>query len=580
MKKFIIRRHYDSTALNSGEYHPVLRRIYAARNVRSGEELQHSLDRLLPPDSLLDIDKAVALLVEAITERRRILIVADFDVDGATSCSLALLALKKMGAESVEYIVPDRFRYGYGLSPEITEVAVRREPHLIVTVDNGISSHDGVRLARKNGVKVLITDHHLASDELPPADAIVNPNQAGDLFPSKSLAGVGVIFYVMAALRAALRDLGWFAEQSIPEPIMAEYLDLVAVGTVADLVPLDHNNRIMVAQGLARIRRGACLDGIKALLKIARRSMSRTTAADIAFAIAPRLNAAGRLEDMSLGIECLTGHDIHKCHAMAEQLDQLNRARRVIEADMESEALRDLAAVNLSESADDTAFSICLYNESWHQGVIGILASRVKDRTNRPVIAFAGGDVDELKGSARSIPGLHIRDALDSVCAKNPGIIRKFGGHAMAAGITIDRQRYPEFAALFEEEVRRHVTAEDLRGAVYSDGELETQELSLEFADMLWQAGPWGQGFPEPVFDGEFKVVSSRIVGERHVKYRLNSGDSRHCVDAVAFNAADQRAQQTNNEVRIAYRLHSNEYQQQRRAQLIVDYMEPIASPF
>ncbi|MDE2088781.1 MAG: single-stranded-DNA-specific exonuclease RecJ, partial [Gammaproteobacteria bacterium] len=464
------------------------------------------------------------------------------------------------------------FEYGYGLTPEIVAVAAQQSPDLIITVDNGISSLDGVAAARALGIQVLITDHHLPGVRLPEADAIVNPNLPDDVFPSKHLAGVGVIFYVLAALRARLREESWFTRMGTAEPNLAQFLDLVALGTVADVVPLDHNNRILVDQGLQRIRAGQCCAGVLALLEVAGRRRENLVAADLGYAVAPRLNAAGRLQDMSLGIECLLCDDPQAARTMARRLDELNRDRREIETEMQDQALAALAALDLDP--ERLPVGLCLFDERWHQGVIGILAARIKERLHRPVIAFAPAGTDEIKGSARSVSGLHIRDALDAVAAGNPGLITRFGGHAMAAGLSLTRERLPAFSDAFDREVRRHLSGDDLRGVIHSDGELTETELSLELAELLRAAGPWGQGFPEPVFDGVFEVVNRRVVGERHLKLQLRSSRASSCIDAIAFNAAEP-APAEGERVCIAYRLDVNDYRGLRSLQLIVEHLEP-----
>jgi single-stranded-DNA-specific exonuclease len=556
--------------------HPVLRRIYAGRHIATAGELERSLERLLPVELLSGCDAAAELLREMLDRGGRILVVGDFDADGATSCALAVRALRAMGAREVAYLVPNRFEYGYGLTPEIVALAERqnpaRRPDLIITVDNGISSLEGVAAANRLGIRVLITDHHLPGQQLPAAAAIVNPNQPGDRFPSKCLAGVGVIFYVMLALRKRLRAAGWFAARGLPEPKLAELLDLVALGTVADVAPLDHNNRILVAQGLARIRRGAACAGIRALIRVAKRDAVRLTATDLGFALGPRLNAAGRLEDMSLGIECLLSDDDSAAFAMAERLDKLNCERRRIESEMQAQAQDCLESLAAARPAAGSV-SLCLHHEEWHQGVIGILASRLKDQLHRPVIAFAPAGEDELKGSARSVAALHIRDALDAVAARHPGLIVRFGGHAMAAGLSLRRGDFAAFQAAFEAEVRRHLDPAELRGVIYSDGELAAEEISLDVAELLRDAGPWGQGFPEPVFDGRFEVAQRRCVGERHLKLVLRvPGTERH-VDAIAFNTGMEACPAERGEIRIAYRLDVNEYRGQRSPQLIIEHI-------
>lgn len=577
MKKIIVRRQVAPSGNElPGDLHPVLRRIYLSRHLHDVRELQYSLDALHPYTSLKGIDAAVTLLVEALHRKKRILIVADFDADGATSCAVAVRGLRLLGANDVRFVVPNRFEYGYGLTPEIVAVAAEQRPDLIITVDNGISSIDGVAAAQRRGIQVLVTDHHLPGDVLPAADAIVNPNQPGDAFPSKNLAGVGVIFYVLLALRARLREEGWFAGAGIAEANLAQLLDLVALGTVADVVPLDHNNRILVSQGLARIRAGRCCEGIRALLDVAGRNPRQLVAADLGFAVAPRLNAAGRLEDMSLGIACLLSDDAAQARGMAARLDQLNKERRGIEAQMQQEALTAIAALRVSEDDPALPVGVCLFQAQWHQGVIGILASRIKDRLHRPVIAFAQTSENELKGSARSVSGVHIRDVLDAVAAHHPGLVSKFGGHAMAAGLTLPRKNFAAFSAAFDEEVRRHLAPADLRGVVFSDGELSPGELNLDFAERLRGAGPWGQAFPEPVFDGAFEIVDQRIVGERHLKMVLKAAGNGRLLDAIAFNTGERDLPRNTSCIRAAYRLDVNEFRGQRSAQLLVEHIEPL----
>ncbi len=559
----------------AGGLHPVLARVFRRRGVRSLRELDYSLRNLAPVEALKGIERAVSVLEESLQKGHSVLIVGDFDADGATSTALAVRALRGMGAARVEYLVPNRFEYGYGLTPEIVAVAARRKPDLIVTVDNGISSIAGVEAARAEGIPVLITDHHLPGERLPEAAAIVNPNQPGDRFPSKNLAGVGVIFYLMLALRARLRETGWFASRGLDEPNLAELLDLVALGTVADVVPLDYNNRILVAQGLARIRGGHCCAGIEALVEVAGRRQGELVASDLGFAIGPRLNAAGRLEDMSLGIECLLADSPEEARPLAERLDELNRERRAIEGEMKEEALAIVEALHMDEEAD-LPLGLCLYGEKWHQGVIGILASRIKERLHRPVIAFAPGDGDELKGSARSVPGLHIRDALDAVAARHPELLRRFGGHAMAAGVTLHRDALEPFRRAFDEEVRRHLAETDLCGWIHSDGELSSEELNLELAEAIRCNGPWGQGFPEPLFDGVFEVVQRRVVGERHLKMVLRMPRHEEHFDAIAFNTLDCDWSPDVEQVQAAYRLEVNEFRGRRLLQLVLEYVTPF----
>jgi len=563
------------------DMHPILNQVYRNRGITSADQLQQSLDRLLSFSLLKGVQDAVELLEQSIREQHNILIIGDFDADGATSTAVAVRALKKLGTTKVNYLVPNRFEYGYGLTPEIVECARQYQPDVIITVDNGISSIQGVEAAKKLGVKVVITDHHLAGNELPAADAIVNPNQPGDTFPSKSIAGVGVIFYVMLALRAQLRNTGWFEENNIAAPNLAELLDLVALGTVADVVPLDHNNRIMVAQGLARIKAGHCCAGIKVLVQIAGRQLYRLGAQDLAFAVGPRLNAAGRLDDMSVGIECLLSDDEKTSSAFARQLNQLNEERKSIELDMKLRALDVLQEIDDSELPT----GICVYEADWHQGVIGILASRIKEKYHRPVIAFADAGTDStsneavIKGSARSIPGVHIRDVLDAIATRHPGLLSKFGGHAMAAGLSLQKAHFEQFADAFDKEVCQQVDADDLHHIIHSDGELRPSDLGLSLAQLLESAGPWGQHFPEPQFDGCFDVVQRRIVGERHLKLLLKVKGLDQLIDAIAFNTVDDVWPDDVQTVEIAYKLSVNEYRGILSPQLIVDYIEPVRQP-
>ena len=574
-----IKRRTATEAIDlPNDIHPVLKRIYAARDIKSADDLDYSLQKLLPFEDLSNIQEAVSLLAEAIKENKRILIVADFDADGATSCVVGLQGLRQMGAKDVVYVVPNRFEFGYGLSPEIVEVAAEMNPDLLVTVDNGISSVEGVQLARDKGIDVLITDHHLPGKELPNANAIVNPNQAGDKFPSKMLAGVGVMFYILVALRAHLREQNWFHEQKLTEPNLAELLDLVALGTVADVVPLDRNNRLLVSQGLARIRSGNCRPGIKALLLAANRTVEKVTAQDMGFAVGPRLNAAGRLSDMSLGIECLLSDDEMQARNMAVRLDELNKERRKIQSEMQEQALIDITELDLDEA--EMPLGVCLFNQDWHQGVVGILASKIKDKLHRPVIAFAKDKDGFIKGSARSISCVHIRDVLDTIAGQHPGLIDKFGGHAMAAGMTIKESDFEKFKQAFDQELRRFVTAEDLNGSLHTDGELTPNEITFELANVIQEAGPWGQGFPEPQFDGEFELIESRIVGEKHLKLQLRalsqSGAKGKIIDAIAFNFTDEAWSKKPERVHTVYRLDINEFRGRRQLQLMIENIEPV----
>lgn len=571
----IIRRPLSRQHSLPETIHPVLQRIYSARNVISPEELDTSLRCLLPYQELLGIDQAVLLLAAAFKNRQRILIIADYDADGATGCALAIRGLKAMGATDIHYLVPSRFEFGYGLSPELVEVAAGLKPDLLITVDNGISSIEGVQLAKTRGMDVLITDHHLARDSLPDANVIVNPNQPGDAFPSKNLAGVGVVFYILAALRAYLREINWFADYGIKEPNLASLLDLVALGTVADVVPLDFNNRVLVAQGLARIRAGCSIPGINALLSVARRSPARISASDLGFAVGPRLNAAGRLEDMSLGIECLLCDDAGQALQMAKKLDELNRERREIQQEMQEFAEREVSAL---ATVGDLPFGVCLYKEDWHQGVVGVLASKIKDKWNRPVIAFANDRDGLIKGSARSVKAVHIRDLLDSIAGQEADLIIRFGGHAMAAGLSIRTDDFERFTKVFDAEVRRHLHAEELAGTILTDGDLTADDMNLSLAETIEKAGPWGHEFPEPRFDGVFKVVERKVVADKHLKLRLGVQDSDLTCDAMAFFTDVEAWPRKVDRVQIVYRLNVNEYYGNRKLQLIVEHIEPLDS--
>ena len=541
--------------------HPLLARLYAARGVADRSELDYDLKHLLPPQTLTRADEAAILLADAIEAEARILIVADYDCDGATACAIGLRALRAFGA-CVEYLVPDRFKLGYGLSPEIVDLASERQPDLIVTVDNGIASLEGVARARELGIAVLVTDHHLPGETLPAADCIVNPNQPGCGFASKSLAGCGVMFYVMLALRAEMRRRGAFAAQ--PEPKLGNLLDLVALGTVADVVRLDRNNRILVSQGLSRMRQGQVKPGLAALFAACGRDPRAATAFDLGFVLGPRLNAAGRLADMGLGIECLVTDDPARALAIAQKLDGLNRERREIEADMQAQALELLD--RLGDAGD--APGMALFDPDWHEGVVGILAARLKDRLHRPVFAFARGESGLLKGSGRSIPGLHLRDALDLVVKRAPGLLVRFGGHAMAAGATLREEDFPRFAELFARIAAELLDPADLTRTLETDGGLETAYISLEIARLLEQE-VWGQGFPAPLFLDEFEVEQQKILKDKHLKLRLRKGGSR--IDAIQFNFAAQPGPRA----RIAFRLAVNEYMGVQNPQLTVEYLEP-----
>ncbi|MDS4021530.1 MAG: single-stranded-DNA-specific exonuclease RecJ [Candidatus Competibacter sp.] len=569
MPTFIVRRAIAPPVELSVP--PLLRRIYAARGVRSDVELIKELRCLTSPAALKNMDRAVDLLHTALRERWRILIVADFDADGATGCALAVRVLRAMGAAWVGYRVPNRFEHSYGLTPEIVAVAAQDRPDLLITVDNGISSREGVRAAQAHGMRVLITDHHLPGQELPPAEAIVNPNQPDDAFPSKCLAGVGVIFYVLSALRARLRERGWFAARNLPEPNMAQFLDLVAFGTVADVVPLDHLNRILVEQGLRRIRQGSCVPGILALCEVSGRNPQRLTTSDIAFYLAPRLNAAGRLEDMSRGIECLLNDDPVAAAAIARQLDATNRRRGDITTDMQAQALDHLD--RLPRNDGELPFGLCLFDDGWHQGVVGIIAGRLRESTHRPVIVFAPDRDGRLKGSGRSVDGVHLRDVLAAVATDHPDLIHHFGGHAMAVGLTLAVERLAAFGLAFDTEVRRRLGADDLHGRLPSDGELEPTDFTLELAEQLREAGPWGQGFPEPLFDGVFEVLSHQIMKDRHLKLWLRPPGTALSLEAIAFQRASEFDPGAAR-VRVAYRLDANEWRGERRLQLRVEHLE------
>ena len=540
--------------------HPLLARIYAARGIQTRGELDYELKSLLPPAQLTNAQEAAVLLADALEAEAKILIVADYDCDGATACAVGVRALRSFGA-TVEYLVPNRFTYGYGLSPEIVDLAAQQGPDLIVTVDNGIASLEGVARAQQLGIATLITDHHLPGDALPEADCIVNPNQPGCDFPSKCIAGVGVMFYVMLALRAELRARGWFADGARPEPNLGALLDLVALGTVADVVKLDRNNRILVSQGLKRMRDGKLTPGIAALFRAAGRSPAQASAFDLGFMLGPRLNAAGRLSDMSLGIECLITDDAGRAMNIAQELDALNRERREIEAGMQEQALVHLETLDVAEGA-----GVALFDADWHQGVVGILASRIKEKLHRPVFAFARGENGEIKGSGRSIPGLHLRDALDLVSKRAPGILKKFGGHAMAAGATLMEEDFARFRELFAQVADELLAPADLTRTLETDGGLESAYFSLDTARLL-EAEVWGQGFPPPLFEDEFVVESQRILKEKHLKLRLRKGEQR--LDAIQFNFS----QPPGDRIRAAYRLAINDYNGVQTTQLMIEHI-------
>jgi single-stranded-DNA-specific exonuclease len=596
MKREIRRRGSGAPVDLGAALHPVLQRVYAARGVRAAAEVSVGLDRLIPVGTLEGVDAAAELLMRH-RQSGRILIIGDFDADGATSTALMVRLLRAWGFAGVDFLVPNRFEFGYGLTPEIVALAAERSPTLIVTVDNGISSNAGVDATRDRGIDVLVTDHHLPGRELPRANVIVNPNAGTSAFGSRALAGVGVAFYVLAALKRRL-DAEGLTPPGAPSP--AEHLDLVALGTVADLVPLDGNNRVLVAQGLKRIRAERCAAGIRALLTLAGRRRSELTAADLAFGVAPRLNAAGRMHDMTIGIQCLLADDPQRAEELAGELDRLNEERRTIEARMQAEALaavkhlRDApelsgpgGATAASISAAVSAWGITLFDESWHQGIVGLVAGRLKERTGRPVVAFARAGDGTLRGSARSVAGLHIRDVLDAVAARHPDLISRFGGHAMAAGLTLEEGNLDRFARAFDEEVARVSGGRSSGEWIETDGELEVHEIALSTAIALRSGGPWGQAFPEPCFDGLFTIRNARVVGERHLKMWVEVPRTGRTFDAIAFNLMQEEAlgnpansanpgpRLPEGAARLVYRLEVNEYQGERRLQLVVDHVLP-----
>ncbi|ESS68003.1 single-stranded-DNA-specific exonuclease RecJ [Methyloglobulus morosus KoM1] len=576
VKKTIIVRPSENTQNQFDNIHPLLQRIFSARGIKTTGDLDRSLDKLPSPWLLSGMENMVAHLIAAIKDQQRITIVADFDADGATSCAVAVKGLQLMGAGHVMFVVPNRFEYGYGLTPEIVELVKQQNPDIIITVDNGISSIDGVKAAQDAGIKVLVTDHHLPGHELPSADAIVNPNLPDDTFPSKSLAGVGVMFYVLMALRSRLREQGGFGQQQIPEPNLAQLLDYVALGTVADVVALDKVNRILVHQGLMRIRTGRSHPGLQALIEISGRNPLTLAASDLGFALGPRLNAAGRMDDMSLGIQCLLTEDAALAKTIALQLDDLNNDRKDIEGQMKHEALALLGRMKALDGQHLPA-GVCLFDENWHQGVIGILASRIKDQLHRPVIAFAPAGKDLIKGSARSIAGVHIRDVLSDIAASHPKLLNKFGGHAMAAGLSINMHDYPAFALAFDEMVRKRLANVDLEQKIWSDGELAEQDMTLELAELIQTAATWGHEFPEPVFHGIFDIIQARIVGHQHLKLVMRKPKGNVLLDGIAF-FVDKPEQWLGLRVcNAAYKLDVNEFRGQRSVQLLVQYLEKVS---
>lgn len=571
----IVTRPFDLSGCDFADQpDPLLQRIYQSRGIDSQASLDRRLNCLPEPQSMTGLDAATQRLVTAAQNQQSVLIVGDFDADGATSSALMVLGLRAMGFQAVDFLVPNRFDYGYGLTPEIVDLAAGKSPDLIITVDNGISSVEGVARANKLGIEVIVTDHHLPGSQLPDAVAIVNPNQQGCDFPSKNLAGVGVAFYLLIALRTELRRQQWFDQQQIAEPNLSQWLDLVALGTVADVVPLDQVNRALVHQGLLRIRSGHSRPGIQALLRIAGKNPARLVATDLGFALGPRLNAAGRLDDISLGIQCLLCDDPQQALHTAQALDELNQDRKSIETGMQQQALAIVEQLGLEDKSMPAA--LCLFQPDWHQGVVGLLASRIKEKYHRPVVAFARGDNGELKGSSRSIPGLHIRDALDAVATQNPGLITKFGGHAMAAGLSLTEDKLAEFEQAFQQQVAELISEDDLQARLVTDGSLDAHQLSMHTAELLRDAGPWGQQFPEPCFQGDFHIVQQRIVGEKHLKLVLAPQNQPEiAIDAIWFNIDTARWPNPEAQtVQCVYRLDINEFRGVESLQLMVQHLQ------
>ncbi len=562
--------------------HPVLTRVLAARQVNNIQQLDYKLQYLLPYSNLLNIEKAVQLLYDSLVNQARILIIADYDADGATSCALAVKALEQMGAKRVHFLVPNREKHGYGLTPEIIELAKeyvllpdkqQNIADLLITVDNGISSIEGVAAAKSQNMRVLITDHHLPGKSLPEADAIVNPRQAGDKFASKNLCGVGVIFYVMMALRAYLREQNWFINQGIAEINLANFLDLVALGTVADVVPLDYNNRILIEQGLRRIRANHCCYGIQALIEVTKRDQANIVASDLAFYLGPRLNAAGRMDDMSFGIAGLLSDNIKSAKKYAQLLNTFNQERRLEESKMQTNALTMIERLG---SIENLPIGLCLLDETWHQGVIGILAARIKDRLHRPVIMFTHDKEDQIRGSARSVQGVHIRDIIEQIATQHPGMVLFFGGHAMAAGLTIPLDQFELFQKLFDQEVRKYLSSDALQGIIYSDGELLAQDFTLELAELLKKFTPWGHDFPEPVFDGKFEILERHLLNNQHLKLKVRSLDGSQTIDVIAFNTVDTDWKDDTKCIYLAYQLDINSFRNIKTVQLIARHVTPI----
>ncbi len=577
MQKKIVRRPVVSDAGLPQSLHPIIKQIYASRGIENDTELSLTVGQLAPVDSLKGVTQAAEIIHDAFVQQLCICIVGDFDADGATSTALMTEAFNLMGYQNHQFIVPNRFEFGYGLTPEIVDIAAEQGAQVLITVDNGISCLAGVKRAKQLGIKVIVTDHHLPGNTLPEADAIVNPNQPGCTFVSKSIAGVGVAFYVMLALRKVLREKQWFSQLNITEPNIAQLLDLVALGTVADVVSLDTNNRILVSQGLKRIRSGQTRPGIQALLEIAGKNQQRIVASDFGFALGPRINAAGRLDDMSFGINCLLAKDIMTARSMASELDDLNKSRRSIEQGMQIEAEKIMAALNYQSEQLPNAIS--LFQQDWHQGVIGIVAGRLKEKFHRPSIVFAAVDIDlpngEIKGSARSIPGLHIRDLLEHIDSQHPELIIKFGGHAMAAGLSIYLQNFEQFQNLFNQYAGEWIAKEDLQGTLLSDGALEAEQLTLGFAELLRESGPWGQNFPEPLFDDTFELIQQRIVGGKHLKVVLQKNGK--AFDGIAFNIdVNEWPNNKTSLVHVAYKLDVNEFRGKQTVQLLIEDLSAV----
>lgn len=573
MKKLIKRREIPIG--NSVSNHPLLDRLYRARRIQNTKELDRTLKSMLNPNQLYGIEQAVNLLVEAYQQQQKIVIVGDFDADGATSTALSVLALRQLGFSDVDYLVPNRFEQGYGLSIPVAEMAIEKGVQLLMTVDNGVSSFEGIAFLKEKGIRVLVTDHHLPPETLPPADAIVNPNLSQCHFPSKSLAGVGVAFYLMLAVRAKFRELGIFTAET--QPNFTDLLDLVALGTIADVVPLDQNNRILAYQGLMRIRARHCRPGIIALAEVANRNVEQFTSSDLGFCIGPRLNAAGRLDNMSIGVELLLANEMSKARELALDLDQLNQTRKEIEAGMKLEAIK--ICQNLTALFKELPSGITLYQPDWHQGVLGIVSSRIKDQYHRPVIAFTQDSEGILKGSARSIEGLHMRDVLERIHSQHPNIILKFGGHAMAAGLSIREEHFADFQHIFNQTVADWFDEEHMQSIIWTDGELNSNEFNLETAELIKSVGTWGQGFPEPCFDGEFKILDQRAIGQNknHLKMLLEPKQGGVLLDAIAFNINTRLYPDLSiKQARLAYKLEINEFRGNRSLQLLVDYIEPI----